>query len=66
MLGEAWVEIVLAVTEVALPFDAALRLAGLRSDTGLELPDRCVVLPPCSRLRRSSRSIAGSLPSRGG
>jgi len=34
----------LRVAEVALPADAAPRLAGLRVTTGLKLPDCCVVL----------------------
>jgi predicted nucleic acid-binding protein len=34
----------LAVSELALSTDAAPRLAGLRADTGLKLPDCCVLL----------------------
>jgi predicted nucleic acid-binding protein len=34
----------LGVTEVELPADAAARLASLRAETGLKLPDCCVVL----------------------
>ncbi len=34
----------LGLAEVALPADAAARLAGLRVTTGLKLPDCCVIL----------------------
>lgn len=34
----------LGVRELALPFDAAARLAHLRATTALKLPDRCVIL----------------------
>jgi predicted nucleic acid-binding protein len=35
---------ILGVTEMPLPTDAALRLAVLRAETGLRLPDCCVLL----------------------
>ncbi len=34
----------LGISEVALPADAAPRLAGLRVSTGLKLPDCCAIL----------------------
>jgi predicted nucleic acid-binding protein len=34
----------LGVSEIGLPADAAIRLAVLRADTGLKLPDCCVLL----------------------
>lgn len=34
----------LAIREVQLPEDVAVRLAGLRASTGLKMPDCCVVL----------------------
>jgi toxin FitB len=34
----------LGLSEIGLPDDAAVRLAGLRAETGLKLPDCCVLL----------------------
>ena len=45
----------LAVREVALGTDAALRLALLRAQTGLKLPDCCVLLAAADA---SAQSIA--------
>ncbi len=43
----------LGVSEIALPHDAASRLARLRVDTRLKLPDCCVIL--------AAQQIAGAL-----